>query len=579
MFGDDLIPSRALAVADFNRLRRQAAMRDLLGRLRGESSELLSYEAVREKLRGLETGQRKLEDIPLDAIVGSAGRYREFTRDFLPGKGISADRWARVKLAMTGLSGVPPIEVYRIGQAYFVQDGNHRVSVARQLGLKTLQAYVTEVRTRVPLTPDVRPADLVLAAEQTEFLECTRIERLLPDADLRLTAAGQYPVLLEHIEVHCYFMGLEQQRDISLDEAVVHWYHTVYQPVARVIRERNLLRGFPHRTETDLYLWLSRHRAELEQALGWAISMSTAASDLVHQHRPLPNPAAERLRRVLTVDTLEAESTSPATPDEHKRTDRIVEDLLVAIDGQASGWACLDLALHIARRENAHVHGLHLTVTPVPPETERHAAIRTEFERRCREADITGKLVIESGVTVSRLCQRARWADLVVTPLTQPATEPDRTSLGAGFRSLIQRCPRPVLAIPAHASERAIGTLQRILLAFDGGVKALEALSVAIYMAGWWDVALDVVIIDDDTDTVAELKDQLRERLDHYRIEAHFITDTGRIAPAILRTARDRNSDLILMGGYGPNAPFQWVLGRTVDGVLKKSPVPVLVCQ
>lgn len=579
MFGDDLMPSRAVAVADFNRLRRQAAMRDLLARLRGESSELLSYEEVREKLKGLETSQRKLEDIPLAAIVGSAGRYREFTRDFLPGKAISADRWARVKLAMTGLSGVPPIEVYRIGQAYFVQDGNHRVSVARQLGLKTLQAYVIEVRTLVPLTPDVRPCDLILAAEQTEFLERTHIERLLPEADLRLTAAGHYPVLLEHIDVHRYFMGLEQQRDISRDEAVVHWHRTVYQPLAQMIRERNLLRDFPHRTETDMYLWLCRHRAELEEALGWEISMTTAASDLAHQHRPLPNPAAERLRRVLTVDSTGSEPMPQPTPDNRPRTDRIVDDLLVAIDGQASGWDCLTLGLNIARRENARVHGLHLTATPVPPETERHAAIREEFERRCRDAGVIGKLVIETGVTVNRLCQRARWADIVVTPLTQLATEPDRTSLGAGFRSLLQHCPRPVLAVPCKASNRAFGTLERILLAFDGGAKSLEALSVAIYMAGWWSVALDIVIVDGDPDTVAELKDQLRERLDHYRIEAHFITDTGRIAPAILRTARDRNSDLILMGGYGPNAPFQWVLGRAVDGVLKKSFVPVLVCQ
>lgn len=586
MLSDEYMPTRALAVADFNRLRRQAALQDIVGRLKGEPSELLSYEEARQRLKGQEMSRRTLEDIPLDAIVGSTGRYREFNRGFLPRGSISPERWASVKLAMTGLSGVPPIEVYRIGQAYFVQDGNHRVSVARQLGLKTIQGYVTEVRTRVPLTADVKPADLILAAERTEFLERTRLDQLLPQAELRVTATGQYPVLLEHIDVHRYFMGLDQQREISCDEAVVHWYETVYQPLAQLIREHGLLRDFPHRTEADMYLWLCRHRAELAQALGWDISADAAASDLSsragHYELP-PNPASERLQQVLTV-AADSRPPPPVVDTPPIRADRIVDDLLVAINGELGGWRALEAALHIARQEGARLHGLHVVPADDAPDDEQFAAVRNEFERRCRTAGIAGKLAFETGNTVNGLCRRARWADLVVTPLTQPDTDWTRTTLGSGFSSLLKRCPRPVLAVPCPGAtdptcDEPVQPPQRALLAYDGSIKAQEALSVAVYMAGWWNVALSILMVDDDPDRIAELQSEVREQLDRHSVQGRLIVAESRVVRTILLTARNEQSDLILMGGYGRNAALKWVLGSAVDGVLRSTEAPVLVCQ
>ncbi|NIU60739.1 MAG: universal stress protein, partial [Pseudomonas stutzeri] len=223
------------------------------------------------------------------------GRYNDFTRSFLPRQDSDQERWAKVHVAATGLVGLPPIEVYQIGEAYFVLDGNHRVSVARQLGATHIQAYVTEVRTRVPLSPDVQPDDLILKAEYADFLEHTCLDEIRPEADLSVTAPGQYRVLEEHIEVHRYFMGLEQEREIPYEEAVGHWYDEVYLPVVQVIRERGILRDFPGRTETDLYLWLSEHRAALEQALGWEIEPEAAATDLAAQFSPRPQRVVARV--------------------------------------------------------------------------------------------------------------------------------------------------------------------------------------------------------------------------------------------------------------------------------------------
>ncbi len=255
------------AIQDFHEARRKAAFERILSRLTGRSPDLLSYEDVRKKLHAVEIPRQELKDIPLGSIVGSVGRYHDFTRSFLPKLQSSSQRWARVKSVSEGAAGHEPIEVYQIGEAYFVKDGNHRVSVARQSGAETIQAYVTPVETAVPLEADVQPDDLILKAEYADFLDHTHLRDLRPGADLALTVPGEYARLEEHIRVHRYFMGLDQRREIPYPEAVAHWYDQVYQPVADVIRERGLLRDFPDRTEADLYLWISEHRAALEFAV------------------------------------------------------------------------------------------------------------------------------------------------------------------------------------------------------------------------------------------------------------------------------------------------------------------------
>jgi hypothetical protein len=272
------LPDFASAIHDFRSARNRAILNEMLARLTGDTTELLSYEEVRHKLKMLGSVERGLQDVPLDAIVGSVGRYTDFTRDFLPRGSVNEERWARVLDLTKSLSGLPPIEVYKIGEAYFVKDGNHRVSVARQLGAASIQAYVTEVRTRVPLSPNTQPDDLIVKAEYADFLERTHLDELRPEADLSVTIPGQYPVLEEHISVHRYFMGIDQKREVPFSEAVIHWYDTVYLPVIESIRDSGILRDFPDRTETDLYLWIAEHRATLEKELGWQIKPEAEVS-------------------------------------------------------------------------------------------------------------------------------------------------------------------------------------------------------------------------------------------------------------------------------------------------------------
>jgi len=584
---DTSLTSVPSAKADFRRARDRAILEDLAARLTGQSADLLCYDDVRQKLKVGGTKGRVLKDVPLDAIVGSAGRCRDFTRSFLPRHVDDEQRWARVEMAITTMSGLPPIEVYQIGDVYFVLDGHHRVSVARQFGATHIQAYVTELRTRVQLSPDMEPDDLIIQAEYADFLEKTHLDELRPEADLSVSVPGQYRALKEHIDVHRYYIGLEQERErdlpweIPYEEAVADWYDEVYLPVVEVIRERGILRDFPERTETDLYLWLSEHRAELKEDLGWEVRPEEAADDLVARRSPRPQRVVARLgERILdrlTPDEIEGGPPPGRWREERVATrqdDRLFADLLVAVSGEELGWQAVEQALQVARREGARLHGVHVVASKAKRERETIQDIRAEFDRRCEAAGIQGEMAIEIGGVARKLCWRSRWVDLLVLGLAHPPAPQLVARLGSGFRTLIRRCPRPVLAVPRDATP-----LDRALLAYDGSPKAEEALFVATHLAGQWGVPLVVVTVIETGRTTSEALERAREYLESHEVQATFVKESGSVAEAILEAAEAHESNLIIMGGYGFSPVLEVVLGSAVDRVLRESRRPMLICR
>ena len=154
-----------MAIRDFQSARQKAGIQEVLARVTGKSNQLLSYDDVAKKLRLQNRTERGIQNIPLNAIVGSVGRYTDFTRTFLPLQDSDRDRWARVKSAMEGNLGLPPIEVYKVGEVYFVVDGNHRVSVAREQGQEFIDADVRECYVALGI---VQPAFAALAGQQRQ---------------------------------------------------------------------------------------------------------------------------------------------------------------------------------------------------------------------------------------------------------------------------------------------------------------------------------------------------------------------------------------------------------------------------
>jgi nucleotide-binding universal stress UspA family protein len=574
------------AVQDFHRARRKAAMEELVARLTGKSPDLLSYEEVRKKLRANTKKEKGLRDIPMDAIVGSAGRYTDFTRSFLPKQNSDAHRWARVKVAASSMEGLPPIEVYQVGDVYFVRDGNHRVSVARDLGASHIQAYVTEVQTDVPMTPDVRPDDLILKAEYADFLKWSNLRKVLPGIDLILTEPGKYADLKEHISVHRYYMGLEKEGPVSLSDAVRHWYETVYRPVVDTVHRLDLLRDFPERTETDIYLWMAEHRAAIESMVGWEVEPDAVAEDLAAEYSSKPERilarVSERIVNSLTPESLSLSEPAPGAWRE-RRTSRFGHDpahlfhnILVTLDGQESGWQALDEALKLARQEQGRVLGLHIVPTDAHKENPGVLQLETTFKARCADAKVPGEIAVSSGTVAHEISLRARWADLVVAPLNYPPGSDPIAKLRSGFRTMIVRSPCPVLAIP-----KPIFPMTSALLAYDGSPKSQEALFVAAYMATCCpELSLVVLTTHPDQAFVKRVQEKARAYLSGYNLDTVYIgMDKSEVGETITSVADTHDSSLIIMGGYGYSPMVEVMLGSSVNEVLRISRRPVLICR
>jgi nucleotide-binding universal stress UspA family protein len=574
------ISSAIKAKQDFERLRRLADLKLILARFTGQSIELLSYQDVRQKLKAYGSVSRGLQNIPLDAIIGSVERYNEFTRDFLPLQDELENRWVKVKVAVDEPTGLPDIEVYKISDVYFVLDGHHRVSVARQIGSKYIQANVIEVNVKVPITPDLKPDDLIIKSEYATFLERYPVDKLLPGAELIITAPGGYRILEDHIQVHRYYMGIELERYITPEEAFEHWYYNVYLPIAQTIRERGILRDFPNRTETDLYLWIASHRALLQEELGWEINSDKLATHLSSQHISKRDRLSTRLSEKIMGAVIPIELEAGPPPGEWRRQkltqngDDLFSDILIPIGKALESWTALELAQLIAQKENSHLHGLHIVASDAEKLNPGSVEIKQKFDRICQEAGVAGSLAITVGKTAQEICDRARWVDLLVVSLNHPPPTNPSAKLSSGFSTLIRRCPRPLLAVPGSITE-----MESALLAFDGSPKSEEALYLSAYLASKWGLELTVITVVEPGKVNEGIIGNARDYLENLDISAQYILESGQVVKTILDTAHANNYDLIILGGYGKNPLIEIMLGSSVDKIIQECSKPMLICR
>jgi hypothetical protein len=279
---DELI-SRARA--DFSRARFKAFLNRAFAAISGKPTTLLSYDEIKQSLHIGGPIYRGVHTVRVDQIVGSLNRYHEFDRAFLPAENQLAERWQNIDSAFYKDISLPPVVLYKVGQVYFVVDGHHRVSVARQQGQEFIEAEVRECSTKVNITPDLKPEDLKILGEKVRFLERTGLDDLRPKAKIRLTIPDGFDRMLEHIAVHRYFMGLDLKRDISEKEAITHWYDTVYFPIVKEIRKSKILKDFPGKTEGDLYLWVLDHQRYLAEEEGQSLQPpEEAAREFIEGH-------------------------------------------------------------------------------------------------------------------------------------------------------------------------------------------------------------------------------------------------------------------------------------------------------
>ncbi|MHB0877169.1 MAG: DUF4032 domain-containing protein [Anaerolineae bacterium] len=274
---------RMAAKQNFRDARRQAFVNEIIAALSGKPRELLSFQEVQDRLGVKSCGLGRLEAVPLDKIVGSEGRYHDFDREFLPLHTGTEERWERLDVAYQRMDNVPPVDLYKVGDVYFVRDGNHRVSVARQHGVSFIDAYVTDCPSRIRLGQGLDVESLLVEEEHLGFLDRTHLDAII-GSDVQLTRPGAYDALERHLDGHRYFLGRERRADVSLEEAATSWYEHVYLPTVKVIRRTGVLERFPGRTEGDLYIWILEHLYYLREKYGENVSVEDAAKSFADHY-------------------------------------------------------------------------------------------------------------------------------------------------------------------------------------------------------------------------------------------------------------------------------------------------------
>lgn len=539
-----------------------------MARFTGKSVDLLSFDEVADKLKVTGRVARGRQSIPVTAVVGSVGRYNDFTRTFLPRQESDKERWARLRASVRHVSELPPIEVYQIGEAYFVSDGNHRVSLARLQGADFIDAYVTEVYTKVPLSPGDHPDELIIKAEYAAFLERWHLDQLRPGCDLTVSVPGQYGHLENHIEVHRYLLEEAEERTLTDAEAAARWYDEAYLPVVEATRERGILRDFPGRTEADFYLWIAIHRAQLQNELQRPITPSRAVTELAAgfepQRQSWVSRLTGRLRRAKPAPAAKADEPS-AWSQQHlleRYSQHLFAEMLVLLTADSDAWPQLTQALAVAAREQGTVTGLYVG-------TAAGDAVREAFTQRCQTADVPGRFMPETGDAAAKICQHAPLSDLVVVGRA-PAGDAGVDPLLA---SVVPCCKRPLLVVPQEPRPPA-----RLLLAYDDSPKAHEALFAAAYLAEQWGVGLAVLTVQERDQTAVPPVESVSRYLEMHEVTATFLTERGAAGERIVATAVAHDSDLIILGGSRTGRAGRPRIGATVDHVLRHSLRPVLLC-
>ena len=253
---------------DFLRARRRATIAKLIARLRGEPDDVgvvMPYEEVIQALGFVSERSSGLQVVPLDQIVGSVDRGRDFDRRFRPTSARSRGRWEQIAAAARRGESFPPVDLMKVGQLYFVRDGHHRVSVARALGRTDIDAYVTEVATRIDADNAMKVSDLPLKSHERVFFE--RVP-LPPEAraEIVLSDRDDYDELAEAVEAWGFRALQSRGEPLHRAETASLWLETEYRPVVAMLHEAGLIQGC---TETEAYMSIAAERYRLLRTHDW----------------------------------------------------------------------------------------------------------------------------------------------------------------------------------------------------------------------------------------------------------------------------------------------------------------------
>jgi hypothetical protein len=246
------------------------------------AQELLSLGEATRRLHPSARHHVGVRPIPVRQIIGSEGREADFDRRFVPRRRASVARRRALEHAFPA-GDFPPVVVNKIGDAYFVVDGHHRISIARRLGMETIDADVTALSTRWRLDADADLDELVHAEQEWLFMRASGLDRARPEARIRFSLPIGYSELLDAVETHGYSLLQEEGVLRPGPEVAAHWYDRVYLATTASIR-RGRIAGFcRNATDADRFLHVRHALRELQLQCPHA-----TLDDAVRRLAPLP---------------------------------------------------------------------------------------------------------------------------------------------------------------------------------------------------------------------------------------------------------------------------------------------------
>lgn len=268
--------------SDFAKAKSKAFFNEIQHLLTPEEATLISLNDVKKLIKPQNETYVGMKTIPIEKVVGSEGRYQDFDNKFFPKSSHLKNRWQHVDEAAIQAIDLPPIKVYEISGLYFVRDGNHRVSVAKARGTEFIDAEVVSLQSEIVLkTPD-NIADMVkqiINYEKRVFYSETNFGDITDYWCLDFSRTGRYDVIYNHILTHKYYLNQSSETEISMEDAILSWFNTVYMPLVSSIRQNKIMRYFPKRTLSDLYVWVVRYWDDVKRKYGDAVSIETAVED------------------------------------------------------------------------------------------------------------------------------------------------------------------------------------------------------------------------------------------------------------------------------------------------------------
>jgi hypothetical protein len=259
----------------------------------GGKDRLIDFSSIEKNLRHVHQLNKGVLPIPIDRIVGSLGRYHDFTDEFLPNTARVSAKYESVRQAMLDGRILPPIKVYRILDNYFVIDGHHRVTVAKkEMNAAEIDAEVVEIHFDLDLSSkrkysyDTEQARrFLITLEEDAFQKATYLRNAILVYPLTVTDLTSYGKLYEEIlDFRRNYDGGALAKK-SLIYSSYRWYETRFLPAARIIIEEDILTGFPSRTCSDLYLWIQQHKYYLSQNAGHDVGFDYTKDDFLQKFR------------------------------------------------------------------------------------------------------------------------------------------------------------------------------------------------------------------------------------------------------------------------------------------------------